>query len=242
MAKNKRTLRESQVKKLLLDHIGGLDGDIQTEDQLRGNVLDLLRFVFERGKGRDSTNSKNYTGRALEVFCEYCVEQAINLVGLSGAAVNNDYIKDQEDKYDSLRLDLNVFVNDKLILMQESRTWIDKPFCTMKYQVIEDVIFLPHSRARIASDIIFPIVAFCCDVTERTLSTREYFFNMVVDNADLGQKTSYGADRIGIFQLSKGKRADGYFNAGINEDNVAAYLDYLLVHFKHAKGEGDEKR
>ena len=242
MAKEKPTLREIEVKELLLSHIGKLDGDIQTAGQLLANVLCLLRFLFEQGKGRTGTNSKNYTGPSLEVFCKYCVQQALKVAGLSSAVVNSEYIKDPKGKYDKLRLDLNVFVNGKLILMQESRVWIDKPFCTMKYQVIEDVIFLPHSRAHIASDIVFPIVAFCCDVTERTLSTREYFFNMVVKNTDLGQKTSYGADRIGIFQLSKGKRAGGYFNAGINEDNVAAYLDYLLVHFKHAKEEGNEKR
>ena len=244
MAK-KRLLKESQVETLLGNFIRKLHGReaATTFSELQERILHLLAFIFENGAERTGTNSKNYTGKSLEIFCKYCVLQVLQFVRPRDpetdghqVAVNTDYIKDEEKKFDDLRLDLNVFVDDKLILMQESRAWIDKPFCTLKYQVIEDVIYLPHSRAAIADDIIFPVVAFCCDVTERTLTTREFFLNMVLRNSALAEKTSYGAERVRIFQLSLGKRADGYFAKGIDEKSAAAYLEYLHEHFKNCLG------
>ena len=231
----KRTLRESQVEKLLGGFIRKLP-QAESEDELQRGAMQLLEFLFKNGKGRTGTNSKNYTGKSLEMFCAHCVSQAIRVSGLRGAEVNADYIRDKEERFDDLRMDLNVFVGGKLVLMQESRAWVDKPFCTLKYQVIEDVIYLPHSRAVIADDIVFPVVAFCRDITERTLSTRDFFLNMVLRNSSLQEKTSYGGERVRMFQLSAGKRADGYFNAGINEADVAAYLACLHEHFAHFRG------
>ena len=154
---------------------------------------------------------------------------------MTDVEINNDYIKDADGNFDKLRLDLNVLLNDKLILMQESRTWIDKPFCTLKYQVIQDVVYLPHSRAKIDRDIIFPIVTMCCDITDVTLATREHFFNMVLKNSNLSEETSYGGKRIDIFTLSPGKRADGYFDAGIDAASVEGYIELLIRHFSHYK-------
>ena len=241
----KNELTEKEVKKLLDDFVDRkLQSGVSDFPQLQKNVLQLLAFIFKNGDGRKGTNSKNYTGKSLEIFCEYCVRQVLQFVRSRNSksaeykiAINTDYIKDKKEKHDDLRLDLNVFVNNKLILMQESRAWIDKPFCTLKYQVIEDVIYLPHSREIIADDIIFPVVALCCDVKQRTLDTREFFLNMVLRNSNLNKKTSYGADRVRMIQLSQGKRADGYFAVGFDEKSVTDYLNYLLKHFESVLGQ-----
>jgi len=203
--------------------------------ELMENVFELLEVVFKHGKGRRGTNSKTYTGPALEAFSAYCVKAAATHVGLHDISIDDDYIEDADNRFDRLRLDLNVTWNDKSILMQESRVWIDKPFLTLKYQVIEDIVYLPHGRARLDDNIIFPIVTICCDITETTRATREHFFAMVLRSSELSQKTDYGMNRINLFTLSAGRRADGYFDAGINETSVSEYVNMLVTHFDHYK-------
>lgn len=230
-----KKLTETQTKEIFRKKISSLPSRPRTEEALLANVFNLLEFFFKRGKGRARTNSKTYTGPALEEFCEYCVQTTLSFVGLSETEINKDYINDDDKKFDKVRLDLNVVADSKIILMQESRVWIDKPFATLKYQVIEDIVYLPHSRAKIDKDIIFPIVAVCCDITEITRATREYFFDMVLKASGLSQTTSYGENRINIFALSAGKRSDGYFDAGMNKQSVHEYITMLIKHFTHYK-------
>jgi len=51
----------------------------------------------------------------------------------------------------------------------------------------------------------------------------------------LSQNTDYGMNRINLFTLSAGRRADGYFDAGINETSVSEYVNMLVEHFGHYK-------
>lgn len=230
-----RKLTESAVKEMFRKKIAALPARPRGEDELMNSVFSLLKFAFAKGKGRQGTNSKTYTGPALEAISGYCVSAARSLVGLDGATINDDYIEDPGGQFDKLRLDLNVILEGKLILMQESRVWLDKPFATLKYQVIEDIVYLPHSRAKIDDDIIFPVVTICCDITQVTRQTREHFFNMVLKAAGLPQKTNYGMDRVNIFTLSAGRRSDGYFDAGMDKQSIEKYITMLINHFAHYK-------
>jgi len=229
-----KKLTETKSRELIYDAAAKLPRPTN-DRELMGNVFQLLEFVFKHGKGRRGTNSKTYTGPALEAFSTYCVKAAAAHVGLHGISIDDDYIEDADNRFDRLRLDLNVTWNDKLILMQESRAWIDKPFLTLKYQVIEDIVYLPHGRAGLDDNIIFPIVTICCDITEITRATREYFFAMVLRSSELPQKTDYGMNRINLFTLSAGRRSDGYFDAGVNETSVREYVNMLVNHFGHYK-------
>ncbi|MGR3915181.1 MAG: hypothetical protein OD918_11845 [Gammaproteobacteria bacterium] len=228
-----KKMRENEVKKMFRAKIRKLPPHQRDQSRLMTNVFDLLEFTFAKGKGRRGTDSKTYTGPALEVVSEYCVQAAREFAGLHDAEINNDYLEDDSGKFDRLRLDLNVFLDGKLILMQESRVWIDKPFATLKYQVIEDIVYLQHSRAQIDVDIIFPIVTFCCDITEVTRATREHFFDMVLRKSKLPQKTGYGMNRINMFAISAGSRSDGYFDAGMNKPDIEKYVKMLVTHFAH---------
>lgn len=235
MPRSPKKRSEGQVTDMFRQKINSLPPHEADREKLMQNVWGLLDFAFANGKGRSGTNSKTYTGPALEAFGLYCIEATQSFVGLDNAEINNDYIEDEDGEFDKIRLDLNVLLDGKLILMQESRVWLDKPFCTLKYQVIQDVVHLPHSRIKIDRDIIFPIITICCDVTDVTLATREHFFNMVLENSGLSQMTDYGEKRIDIFSLSAGTRSDGYFDAGMNFESVEKYIELLIAHFTHYK-------
>lgn len=201
------------------------------------NPIALLKHICENGRDREGTNLKNYTGPALEVFSKHCVQSALSIAGIENAEMNNKYITDQFGELDRLRLDLHVHYNEKIILAQECRAWMDKPFCTTKYQVIGDFVFLPHGRSVISDDVVFPITTFCCDTSEKTIKTREKFLDMVLENSKMSQENSWGSRRVAIFKFSTSTRGkDGYF-AGVDEREVKRYMEFLINHFKHFKEE-----
>lgn len=202
------------------------------------NPIALLKHICENGRNREGTNSKTYTGPALEVFSKYCVQTALNAAGIETAEMNDNYIEDQLGELDSLRLDLHVHYDGKIILAQECRAWMDKPFCTTKYQVIGDFVFLPHSRSVLSKNVVFPITTFCCDTSEKTIRTREKFLDMVLENSKMSQKNAWGCRRVSIFKFSTGKsRSNGGYFKGVDEREVKRYMEFLINHFKHFKEE-----
>jgi hypothetical protein len=66
-----------------------------------------------------------------------------------------------------------VWYNNKLILLQEDRVWIDKPFYTLKHSVMYDMNTLDFVRHKMHSKCMFVLFSMTFDVSEVTLRTQQ---------------------------------------------------------------------
>jgi hypothetical protein len=175
--------------------------------------------VFNNGVGLRGTVLKNYTGRNLAELSRFAVESVCDIIlGENNWIVNGDYIHDESGYFDSQRLDDHIWFNGKIVMVGESRAWMDKPFCNMKYGVINTFLTLPHTARVTHPKAFFPILTFAYDVTEQTFNSMNYSYRL--------------NDRVKFYNLSGNKRnskAD-YFYRGYSKIECDRYIDDLCNH------------
>ena len=147
--------------------------------------------------------------------------------------LNQKYLKDPFDKdMDGLRLDDHLIIDGKIIVMGESRAWVDKPFYLMKAMAIQQILLLPHGKNNTIEDVIFPILTFAYDVTEKT----KYTMDKTMELVGISNYTS----RVLLFNLSGYGRKPkiGYFTRGYSEQECAGYVSCVYKHLeKYKNGE-----
>lgn len=235
MVNNIKTLEQINRQELE-NFINPISKDINSLADLKTIARIVVEHIFNKGKNKKSNESKNFTGAALEVFGTFCLKELSKLIDLN-FKVDKEYLYDDTGEYDKIRLDDHVSLDGRYIVLQESRVWLDKPFCTLKYQVIEDFLFFEHSRAQLDKNIIFPILTICNDTLPITKKSRDHFLNSLLNEVGMPVINENGRQRVEIFSLSKGKRSDGYFSAGINYDDIESYIDLLYSHFNSYKND-----
>ena len=200
-----------------------------------------LGTIFENGKGLRGVVLKRYTGAELEKFSRLAINAVLEELDMTtDMPINQDYVEDENGEFDGIRLDDHVWINGKLVMMQEARAWVDKPFCTMKYNVVQDVFLSPHANSKIIEDIIFPIVCLSYNVTQLTFNTRDYIISKALTTVNKTLYNSQGTKRIKLFNLSGYPRqADkfNYFDRGYSKDNLKEYVEYLYNYFKAYKND-----
>lgn len=198
--------------------------DIYVNDinvQLLKYAIGKLDIMYLCGKNLYGNSLKIFSGPQLELFFSDILKKTIELCGLdlTKIDINSDYIKDIDSIYDNQRLDHHIWYKNKIILCQEDRSWIDKPFYILKHGVVRHFICLPHVNKYLHKDNVFVFQSFCTDVSVKTINTCDKVF-------DFG-------DKIKLFKLNDYSRSKykNWFIGGYSKENIKKYISFLVSHF-----------
>ena len=93
--------------------------------------------TFEGGVDKFNYDLKAYTGPALEKLGKKALELCCENLDIEYDSIDQKYLT--HEKLDSLRLDDHLKINGKIVIMQEDRAWMDKPFYSMKIHTINQI-------------------------------------------------------------------------------------------------------
>ena len=196
-------------------------------NKLLNHSENLISNWFDKGKGLRSKDLKNFTSGdgnndGFEKITKNILKKAIELFELENRAlINGDYITDPDEMYDGQRMDNHVYIDDKLVLVEENRAWIDKPFYTLKRAVVKAFMELPHTKQKLSPDVEFLFSSLAKDVTDSTISTSEHLYG-------------YG-DKITEVNFSGYPRRSekfNYFDNGYSREELIKYIKTLCRVFK----------
>jgi len=229
---SKKTRREEAEKWMLPDYSNII---LKNEKDVIFEFEKMVKKVFEAGAGLRGTPLKVFTGPTLEILGENALKMVCTVLNIKIDSIDQKYLKHED--FDNLRLDDHLYVNGKIVIMQEDRAWIDKPFSSLKWSVIQDILLLPHGKKATIKDIIFPLLCYSYDVSDKTLKTRNEIFELTLNSQNINPKTSYGENRIRLFNLSGQKRNSkkDYFSKGYSIDEIKMYINYIYNHMKMYK-------
>lgn len=170
---------------------------------------------------------KNYTSGdgdniGFEGISKQILEKAIEVYNLSNRCViNSEYFEDPTGKFDAQRMDNHVWIDGKVVIVEENRAWIDKPFYTLKRAVVQSFMKLSHVRKHLSDDVIFIFTSLARDVTEVTRLTADVVYG--------------SSDRITEFNISGHPRRTkkyNYFDNGYDRDEVDNYIKTICGVFE----------
>ena len=113
-------------------------------------------------------------------------------------------------------MDHHLWIDDKVVIIEENRAWIDKPFYTLKRAVVNTIMRLPHVNKHLSKDVIFLFTSLARDVTPKTESTSEYIHG-------------YG-NKIYDINLSGHPRRTNkynYFDNGFSQKELDKYVELI---------------
>jgi hypothetical protein len=200
----------------------------------------MVANVFENGINLRGNQLKVYTGPTLELLGDMALDMCLDALQIKNYTINGDYLSHPD--FDNIRLDNHLYIDNVLVLMQEDRAWVDKPFASMKYTVIQDVLTLPYNTiTKISSEIIFPILCWSYDVTERTFETRNYQFKKALLEENMSVHNKYGDYRIQLFNISGQSRSGGlnYFTRGFSETECDRYIEFVYKYLENYKNDNN---
>ena len=187
---------------------------------------------FVNGRGLRNKPLKNYTsgdkkkrsnGRHIgfEGITRKIILKVIAVYGLTGrCSINSDYFKDVYKEFDDQRMDHHVWIDDKVVIIEEDRAWIDKPFYILKRAVVFTFMKLPHVKKCLSDDVVFIFSTLARDTTKVTKSTADEVFG-------------YG-DLITEVNFSGHPRRSSkynYFDNGYSETELLKYVETLCEVF-----------
>jgi len=195
---------------------------------LQEKCISSVKDFYNDGRGLRSVALKNYTSgdgtnKGMEDLIQSLVYMVADDLNISSdrLKINQDYFKpDNIEEQDPQRMDLHVWVDDKVALVIESRAWVDKPFYTLKRAVVRNFMELSYVRRQLHEEVQFILVALALDIKERLVNTM-----------DLVQ--GYG-DRMHSIKLSphrRGYKGGNYFDHGVNEEGIKSFISLLTQNF-----------
>lgn len=194
----------------------------------------MVNNVFTHGVGKRGDDLRNYTGATLELLGELAIKLCCDTLEITNYTIDAGYL--QHPDYDDIRLDEHLWINGQLVLMQEDRAWVDKPFASMKYQVAQDLFTLPYNKVNnISSELIIPVLCYSYDVTDATFNTRDYQFKKTLEVENISVYNTYGDYRIQFFNIS-GHRRDArgdYFARGYSPEECDKYIHFIYTYLEN---------
>ena len=128
---------------------------------------------------------------------------------------------DEDGVYDSQRMDNHIWIDGKVVIVEENRAWIDKPFYTLKRAVVKAFMEVPSVKKHLSDDVKFMFTSLARDVTPKTKSTSDVVFK-------------YG-DRIVESNFSGHPRratSYNYFDNGVDYSELENYIKLLCEVFE----------
>ena len=189
----------------------------------------LVGKWFDDAPNGQGKTLKNYTSgdgnnTGFESITKKIIKKAIQVYGLQKRCrVDGKYFIDcdcgkqickcPDKKHDNQRMDQHVWIDGKVVIVEEDRAWIDKPFYTLKRGVVKCFMELPHTKKHLTDDVIFIFTSLAKDVTPITKST-------------LDTVMGYGEKIVEINISGEARRAEkgNYFANGYDAAELDKYV------------------
>ena len=182
----------------------------------------LVGDWFDNAPSGQGKPLKNYTSgdgdnEGFELITNKIIKKALSVYNLEDRSeVNGDYFKDDDGFHDNQRMDNHIWIDNKVVVIEENRAWIDKPFYTLKRAVVNTFMRLPHVNKHLSKNVIFLFTSLARDVTPITESTSEYIHGH--------------GDRIHDINLSGHPRRSNkynYFDNGYSQQELDKYVKLI---------------
>ena len=208
--------------------------NMNTKEKLYEYSENLVTDWFKKGKGLRGVPLKNFTSGdwidkkkgkrhfGLEGITKQIIDKGLELYNLTNRSeVNSNYFRDPNEVYESQRMDWHIWIDDRVVILEEDRAWMDKPFYTLKRSVVRACMLLPYVKENLHEDIKFIFNTLQRDVTDVTRETR--------DEID-----GYGEHIIECNLSGHNRRAEkyNYFDNGVDYSELKIYVNTLCEVFE----------
>jgi hypothetical protein len=191
-------------------------------DKVKNYANKVFKLWFDEAPTGQSTTLKNYTSGdgdniGFEETTKKIIQYAITVYGIQNRTkLDGKYFTDETGQYDNQRMDNHIWIDDKVVIVEENRAWIDKPFYTLKRAVVKSFMELPHTKKHLSKNVVFIFSSLAKNVKDITKSTSDKVFG-------------YG-DVIKEFNFSgRGRRANksNYFSHGYKQEELDNYVEII---------------
>jgi hypothetical protein len=191
---------------------------------------------FKKGEGLEGNKLRGYTAGnwidkkndlkhlGFEGMTKKIIDKALEVYNLTDRSkVNMDYFvgKIDGEEHESQRLDWHIWIDDKVVILEENRAWLDKPFYLQKRAVVRRFMKLPYCKKHLSDDIVFIFHTLQRDIKDASRRTAD-----LVDG--------YG-ETIVECNLSGWKRKAkeyNYFDNGVDYQELSNYINTLCEVFE----------
>ena len=192
-----------------------------------GNLYGLTdedkKFKIENVMTKSCSHNKKVIKHiGLEGITKQILLKGLELYKLTKRSkVNSKYFHDPEKKYESQRMDWHVWIDGKVVILEEDRAWLDKPFYTLKRNVVRAFMLLPYVKEKLHEDIVFIFHTLQRDVQDVTRNTRD-----MIDG--------YGEHivEVNLSGFTRKAQKYNYFDNGILIDELEKYVNKLCEVFE----------
>ena len=196
-------------------------------DKVKNYANEVFKLWFNKAPSGQGKKLKNYTSGdgdhvGFEETTKEILDFAISVYGLtSRSKINGDYFKDcksgvlNELPDDDQRMDHHVWIDGKVVIVEEDRALMDKPFYTLKRGVVKQFMELPHVKKDLSKNVKFIFSTLAISVSNSTRSTCDKIFK-------------YG-DIISEVNFSGRSRnqTKNYFHKGYNQKELDKYVETI---------------
>jgi len=191
-------------------------------DKVKNYANKVFKLWFDEAPTGQSTTLKNYTSGdgdniGFEETTKKIIQYAITVYGIQNRTkLDGKYFTDETGQYDNQRMDNHIWIDDKVVIVEENRAWIDKPFYTLKRAVVKSFMELPHTKKHLSKNVVFIFSSLAKDVKDITKSTSDKVFG-------------YG-DVIKEFNFSGRPRRpnkSNYFSHGYKQEELDNYVEII---------------
>ena len=191
-------------------------------DKVKKYANEEVKLWFDEAPTGQGTALKNYTSGdgdnvGFQGITKKIIQYAINVYGIQNRTrLDGEYFIDETGQYDNQRMDNHIWIDNKVVIVEENRSWIDKPFYTLKRAVVQSFMELPHTKKHLDKNVVFIFSSLAKDVKDITKST-------------LDKVCGYG-DVIKEFNFSGRPRRTSkgnYFSHGYKQEELDNYVETI---------------
>ena len=223
-------------------------------DEVKKYAHKMFKSWFDNAPTGQGKPLKNYTSGdgdhvGFESITEKIMLYALKIYGLKDRSkVNGDYFIDDKGIHDRQRMDNHVWIDGKVVIVEENRAWVDKPFYTMKRGVVKSFIELPHVKKYLTENVKFIFSMLGVDVKDETRTTMDTVMGygdviteinfsgrsrggrLIVESPD-GTRTLAKSDYKGIPSGLPRIKKSNYFTYEYSQEQLDKYVETLCEVF-----------
>tara|TARA_Y100000592_G_scaffold91986_1_gene153025 strand:- start:949 stop:1674 length:726 start_codon:yes stop_codon:yes gene_type:complete len=214
-----------------------VSSDMNKHEIVYQYAVDVADEWFENGKGLRGNNLRHYTTGnwidqkanlkhlGFEGFSLKIIHKALEVFNLTHRSkVNASYFEGKlpdGQLGEQQRMDHHVWIDDKVVILEEDRAWMDKPFYLQKRAVVKRFMVLDYCKKNLSSDVKFIFHTLQRDIKPETRRT-----------ADLIDGFGEHIVECNLSGMKRKARKYNYFDNGVDYDELSMYVKTLCEVFE----------
>ena len=228
-------VEEEKVLDLYTENV--VSSDMNKHEIVYQYAVDEANKWFENGKGLRGNNLRNYTAGnwidkkadlkhlGFEGFSLKIIDKGLEVFNLTHRSkVNASYFKGKlldGQEGEQQRMDHHVWIDDKVVLLEEDRAWIDKPFYLQKRTVVKRFMVLPYCKKHLSDNVKFIFHTLQRDIKQETRTT-----------ADLIDGFGEHIVECNLSGMKRDATKYNYFDNGVDYDELSKYVTTICEVFE----------